>query len=93
MLTPREVALSEANRALSLGRGRVLGAAPGEIAAERLQVVRRAQRAVRAAIGTPRIMLREVDDDALTDALTRIDEQAQQFEADLSRGTAGERSP
>ncbi len=85
MLTPREVALGLANQALSLGRGSVLGADPAEVAAARLDVVRRAQRALRSAIGTPRILLSEADDATLTAALGQIKQMAGDPEARAAR--------
>jgi hypothetical protein len=56
VLTLRERALGAANEALAVGRGRVLGASQGEVAASRLAIPRRAQRALRAAMGTPRML-------------------------------------
>ncbi len=85
MLTLRERALSVANGALSMGRGRVLGGSPGEVAASRLEVARRGQRALRAAMGTPRTYLSEADDAALTAALARVDSVAQELEVDVAR--------
>ena len=85
MLTRREIALGVANEALSVGRGPVLGADRGEVALARLQVARRAQRALRAALGTPRILPAEADDAGLVAALTRIDRIAADLEAEAAR--------
>jgi hypothetical protein len=85
VLTARERALGAANEALSLGRGRVLGGNPGEVAASRLQSARRTQRVLRAALGTPRTLMGEADDAALTAALARVDNLARELEAEVGR--------
>jgi hypothetical protein len=85
VLTARERALGAANEALSLGRGRVLGGNPGEVAAARLQSARRAQRVLRAAMGTPRTLIGEADDAALTTALARVDRVVAALEVDAAR--------
>jgi len=85
VLSLRERAISAANEALSVGRGRVLGANMVEVAASRLIAVRRAQRALKAAMGTERLLLSEADDAALTAALARVDRIADDLEADVAR--------
>jgi hypothetical protein len=85
MLTAREQALSAANEALSLGRGRVLGGDPGEVTAARLEAARRAQRVLRAALGTPRTLIGEADDAALTTALARVTRVGADLEVDAAR--------
>ncbi len=85
MLTPWEIALSAANEALSMGRGRVLGGDPAEVADSRLACARQAQHAVRVAIGTPRVLLREADDSALLEALARVARMADDLTRDVAR--------
>ncbi|HLM03877.1 MAG TPA: hypothetical protein VK402_01670 [Blastococcus sp.] len=51
----------------------------------RLEVARRAQRALKPAMDTPRVMLSEVDDAALAAVLARVDGVAQKLEADVAR--------
>jgi len=55
------------------------------VAASRLRVARRAQGALKAALGTPRVMLSEADDGALTAALAQVDSVAEKLEADVAR--------
>lgn len=86
MLTRRERAASVYGRALSQGRGRILGAGNMvDVTEERLADVRRAARVIEAARDTDRYSMREPDDARLEQMLAEVGEVAAQLAADAPR--------
>jgi hypothetical protein len=64
-VTPRDVALSNYNVLRAQSRAVVLGGDPEVVAAARVDVAERAERSVRAAVGTDRTRLTEPNDHQL----------------------------
>lgn len=69
-MTARDVALSAYNVLRAQSRAAVLGGDPEVVAAARLDVARRAEQSVRAAVGTDRTRLTEPNDHQLAQMLT-----------------------
>lgn len=70
--SPREVAADLYNAALALGTSRVLGADHELLQSERKALLDKAINACRRAVDTPRVLLREPDDEMLDSWLQQL---------------------